>query len=139
MSRPGSLYFHKSDLEQKLVALIKAAVELAIIRHSLIDEDDLAAAIAQDAANAVRGIDTCAEHPIPEWSTIFAHKPKGRPRSITPAQIADIVQRRNAGEKAASIAADHRLSDSQVYIIHKKNRATGTAVSLDPEDWKEGR
>lgn len=62
----------------KLIALMKAAVELAIIRsnlnsdegHTLGEPVDLEA-IATDAANAVRGIDTCECRPAPEWLVFF--------------------------------------------------------------------
>lgn len=55
-----------------LVALIKASVELAIVRQGLdyvyeVDTEN----VAEDTANAVRGIGTCSEKPIPEWEAMF--------------------------------------------------------------------
>lgn len=125
MSRRGSLYFHESDLEQKLVALVRAAVHLAIIRHGLHDpDDDLADAlgIGADVANAVRGIDTCAGKPIPEWSVIF-RKSTGRPRKITPDQVAEIKRRVKAGEKHIALAAEFKISEGHLRLLAKKESA----------------
>lgn len=62
-----------------LIALVKTSVELAIIRNDLNSEEGYALlesadfrAIAEDTANAVRGIGTCAEKSIPEWQAFFS-------------------------------------------------------------------
>jgi hypothetical protein len=59
----------------KLLALVKASVHLAILRHDLGDDDMDIDAILEDTANAVRGIDTCAEEPIQEWTAVAESRP----------------------------------------------------------------
>src|SRR5262249_46042352 len=61
-----------------LIPLMKAAVQVAILRsdpnseegHTIGEEVD-AAAVAEDAANAMRGIDTCSGEAAPEWKALF--------------------------------------------------------------------
>jgi hypothetical protein len=60
------------ELELAAIDLVKAAVHLAILRHDLGDDDMDIDAILEDTANAVRGIDTCAEEPITEWEALRA-------------------------------------------------------------------
>lgn len=69
--------------EELLRKVIKAAVELAIIRHSLTDEDveerddfDMEFVTA-DTANAAFGVDTCVEEPIPEVAEILQRMAEG--------------------------------------------------------------
>jgi len=68
----------KNGPSDALTALVKAGVEIALIRHDLLGGEEFEHAtqteqhnrireIAEDAANAVQGIDTCDEHPIPEF------------------------------------------------------------------------
>lgn len=116
-------------LEAKLIALIKAAVELAIIRHQLIDEDGVldspvVADIAADAANAVRGIDTCAGKPIPEWTAIFAKLPPGRPRTLSELQAQEIRARRRQGEKCIALASEFGVSEGHIRYLTKESMLT---------------
>lgn len=69
--------------EELLRKVIKAAVELAIMRHSLTDEDveerddfDMEFVTA-DTANAAFGVDTCVEEPIPEVAEILQRMAEG--------------------------------------------------------------
>ena len=114
-------------LEAKLVALIKAAVELAIVRHQLMDEDGLPVAnpsarsdIAADVANAVRGIDTCEGTPVPEWTAIFAKLPPGRPKKLSEPQVREIRKRRRAGEKHIALAAEFGVSEGHIRYLTKE-------------------
>jgi hypothetical protein len=60
------------EREEKILSLVKASVHLAILRHDLGNDDIDIDGIMEDTANAVRGIDTCAEEPIPEWKALRA-------------------------------------------------------------------
>lgn len=63
----------------QVFALVKASVELAIVRHDLATEDtptmsaEDMASIALDVWKAMLGIDTCADDMVPELAVILEH------------------------------------------------------------------
>jgi hypothetical protein len=75
--------------QQLLIALMKVAVQLAIIRHDLNSEEGHTLqepvdteGIAQDVADAIRGIGTCSDEAVPEWKALFQppQEPQQKPK-----------------------------------------------------------
>jgi hypothetical protein len=68
-------------MRDRLKNLVVAAVRLAIVRHDLATEDcptigdEDAQAIATDVWDALNGIGTCADEPVPELSAVLAEHP----------------------------------------------------------------
>jgi len=66
--------------EAKLFALVKTAIELAIVRQELVREDELideedVQEIVQDTWNALRGVGTCAGEPTKAWVDFMKEGP----------------------------------------------------------------
>ncbi len=71
--------------DELLDALVKAAIELAITRHDLVDDcgDSVDVdAITLDVCNALKGIDTCDQTPASEWTEVRSRLSKGLPYGV---------------------------------------------------------